>query len=94
MRSIRVAGVSLIAVAACSLGGLAQFAGATSARSTLQVEKAAAANVTSREANAMQAAAVAHGEANSALSNPFIEQKVTTPEFGGKDATRPPAGWF
>jgi hypothetical protein len=28
------------------------------------------------------------------LSNPFIEQKVTRPDLSGKNATRPPAGWF
>lgn len=42
----------------------------------------------------MQAAAVAHGEANSALSNPYIEQKVTTPESTGQNGTGIPAGGF
>ena len=94
MRRIRSAGVSLLAVASCSLGGLAHIADATSPRSSLQTEKAAAADVTTAEANAMQAAVVAHGETNSVLSNPFIEQKVTRPDLSGKNATRPPAGWF
>jgi hypothetical protein len=42
----------------------------------------------------MQAAAVAHGEANSVLSNPYIEQKVTTAESVGANRTRVPAGGF
>jgi hypothetical protein len=42
----------------------------------------------------MQAVAVAHGQANTALSNPYIEQKVTTPESTGFNATRIPAGGF
>jgi hypothetical protein len=57
-------------------------------------EKRAAAVVTTSQANAMQAAAVAHGEANSVLSNPYIEHKVTTPESVGGNATKVPAGGF
>ena len=76
------------------LGGIAQTATASSTHSKLQSQKAAAATVTTAQANAMQAAAVAHGEANSALSNQFIEQKVTTPESTGQNATGIPAGGF
>ncbi len=57
-------------------------------------EKRAAAAISTSTANAMQAAAVAHGEANSALSNPYIEQKVTTPESVGVNRTGIPAGGF
>jgi peroxiredoxin len=57
-------------------------------------EKRAAAAVTTSDANAMQAAVVAHGEANSVLSNPYIEQKVTTPESVGVNHTKVPAGGF
>jgi hypothetical protein len=57
-------------------------------------ERRDAASITTAQANALQAAAVAHGEANSALSNPYIEQKVTTAESTGKNPTRIPAGWF
>jgi hypothetical protein len=65
----------------------------TSARTTAK-EKRAAAAVTTSAADAMQAAAVAHGEANSSLSNPYIEQKVTTPESVGVNRTKVPAGGF
>jgi hypothetical protein len=68
-------------------------ASGTAARTTAREKRAAAAVTTSR-ANAMQAAAVAHGEANSGLSNPYIEQKVTTPESVGVNATKVPAGGF
>jgi hypothetical protein len=61
---------------------------------TLAREKRAAAWVSVREANAMQARAVARGEANSVLANPYIEQKVTTPEPTGHNATHIPAGGF
>lgn len=57
-------------------------------------ERRAAASVTTAQANAMQAAAVAHGEANTALANPYIEQKVTMAESTGKNATGIPAGGF
>ena len=57
-------------------------------------EKRAAAAISTSAANAMQAAAVARGEANSALSNPYIEQKVTTSESVGVNRTRIPAGGF
>jgi hypothetical protein len=66
--------------------------GAT-AHTTAKEKRAAAAVITS-QANAMQAAAVAQGEANSVLSNPYIEQKVTTPESAGVNATKVPAGGF
>ena len=81
-----------LVIAAAGLPSTAQAA-STTARTTV-AQKAAAANVTTAEANAMQAAAVAHGEANSVLSNPYIEQKVTTPESVGVNPTRPPAGGF
>ena len=80
-----------LVIAAAGLPFAAQAAG-TTARTTAQ--KAAAANVTTAEANAMQAAVVAHGEANSVLSNPYIEQKVTTPESVGVNPTKIPAGGF
>ena len=80
--------------AAALLGGIAQSATASSTHSKLRSQKAAAASVTTAQANAMQAAAVAHGEANSALSNPYIEQKVTTPESTGHNGTGIPAGGF
>jgi hypothetical protein len=57
-------------------------------------EKRSAAAISTSTANAMQAAAVARGEANSALSNPYIEQKVTTAESVGVNRTRIPAGGF
>jgi hypothetical protein len=80
--------------AAALVGGSVQGADASSTHSSLRSERAAAAKVTTAEANAMQAAAVAHGRANSVLSNPFIEQKVTTPESTGQNATHIPAGGF
>jgi hypothetical protein len=81
-------------LAAVALLAGAQAANANTAHNKLRAEKLAAAKVTTAEANALQAAAVARGEANSALSNPFIEQKVTTPESTGKNATHIPAGGF
>ena len=57
-------------------------------------EQRAAATVSTRAANAMQAAAVAHGSANAVLANPYIQQKVTTPESVGVNRTRIPAGGF
>ena len=60
----------------------------------MRSQRAAAAAVTTERANAMQAAAVRHGQANSVLANPFIEQKVTTSEWVGVNATRVPAGGF
>ena len=80
--------------AAALVGGSVQAADASSTHSSLRSEQAAAAKISTVEANAMQAAAVAHGQANSALSNPFIEQKVTTPESTGHNATHIPAGGF
>jgi len=68
-------------------------AAGTSARTTAREQRAAGA-VTTSAADAMQAAAVAHGEANSVLSNPYIEQKVTTPESVGVNRTKVPAGGF
>jgi hypothetical protein len=67
-------------------------AAATTARTTAKEKRAAA--VTTSEADAMQAAAVAHGEPNSALSNPYIEQKVTMTESVGINRTKVPAGGF
>ena len=86
--------IAAIVGAAALLGGIAQTANASPSQSKLQSLRAAAAAVTTAQANAMQAAAVAHGQANSTLSNPFIEQKVTTPESTGRNATRIPAGGF
>jgi hypothetical protein len=80
--------------AAATLGGGVQAATAGTTHSNLRAQRAAAAHVTTAEANALQAAAVARGQANSALSNPFIEQKVTTPESTGLNKTRIPAGGF
>jgi hypothetical protein len=57
-------------------------------------ERRAAASITTAQANAMQAKAVAEGEANSTLSNPYVEQKVTIAESTGKNATKIPAGGF
>ena len=54
----------------------------------------ATASYTTAQANAMQARAVAHGQANSTLSNPAIEQLVTTPESTGKNSTKIPSGGF
>jgi hypothetical protein len=85
------AGLVTVAVS-FSAAGQAGASGAT-ARTTAREERAAAA-VTISQANAMQAAAVAHGEANSVLSNAYIEQKVTTPESVGVNPMRPPAGGF
>jgi hypothetical protein len=76
------------------LGGIAQAAPASATHSKLRAQRAAAAHVTTAQANAMQAAAVAHGQANTALSNPYIEQKVTTPESTGLNGTGVPAGGF
>ena len=80
--------------AAALLGSMTQAAPASSTHTKLRSQEAAAAKVTAAQANAMQAAAVAHGEANSALSNPYIEQKVTKPESTGANATGIPAGGF
>jgi hypothetical protein len=63
-----------------------------SGRTSSQKREAAAISVV--EANAMQAAAVAHGQANSVLANPYIEEKVTTPESVGVNRTKIPAGGF
>ena len=64
-----------------------------SARETAK-EKRAAASVSTARANALQAAAVAHGEANSVLANAYVEEKVTTPESVGVNRTKIPAGGF
>jgi hypothetical protein len=79
-----------LVMAAAGVPCAAQAAG-TTAQTTAQK---AAATVTTAEANAMQAAVVAQGEANSVLSNPYIEQKVTTPESVGVNRTKIPAGGF
>jgi hypothetical protein len=76
------------------LGSSAQAADANTTNNHLRAEKAAAAKITTTQANAMQAAAVARGQANSTLTNPFIEQKVKTPESSGRNATHIPAGGF
>ena len=110
MTRIRHTFTALLAIAACSLAATAINAGAITARATAgrsagdvcpasigshrSAQKAAAAATSTAQANAMQAAAVASGEANSALSNPYIEQKVTTPEWVGLNRTKIPAGGF
>jgi hypothetical protein len=86
--------IAAIMGAAALLASIAQTATANSTQSNLRSQKAAAAAVTTTQANAMQAQAVTLGGANSALSNPYIEQKVTTPESTGQNATRIPAGGF
>ena len=57
-------------------------------------QRRAAAAITTAQANAMQARASAAGEANSILSNPYVEQKVTIAESVGTNATGIPAGGF
>ena len=57
-------------------------------------QKREAAGISVHTANAMQRSAVEHGQANSVLTNPYIEQKVTTPEAVGVNRTRIPAGGF
>jgi hypothetical protein len=57
-------------------------------------EKRAAASVSAATANARQRAAARRGEANTALSNPYVEQKVTIPESVGVNRTGIPAGGF
>jgi hypothetical protein len=94
LRSIRSTFLVLAAAGGLTLGAVAQAASARSPHENVRSQAAAAADVTPPEANAMQAAAVAAGEANSALANPYVEQKVTTPESTGKNATRIPAGGF
>jgi cobalamin biosynthesis protein CbiD len=73
--------------------GLGSTAVADSASSQAH-EKRVASRISVGTANAMQAYAVAHGEANTALTNPYIEQKVTTPESVGVNPTKIPAGGF
>jgi hypothetical protein len=81
--------------AAALVSGSVQGADASSTHSSLRSERAAAAKISTVEANAVQAAADGTGgQANSVLSNPFIEQKVTTPESTGYNATHIPAGGF
>jgi hypothetical protein len=94
LSSIRSTFLVLAAAAGLVAGAVAQSASAGVTHHSVRSQAAAAADVTPPEANAMQAAAVAAGEANSALANPYIEQKVTTPESTGKNATRIPAGGF
>jgi hypothetical protein len=76
------------------LGGSIEAANASATHNQLAGERAVATRITTPEANALQALAVARGEASSALSNPFTEQKVTTPESTGPNATHIPAGGF
>lgn len=109
MTRIRHTFTGLLAIAACSLAVTAVDAGAITAMATnggasgggcrvsagkRSTEKAAATATSTAQANAMQAAAVAHGEANSVLANPYIEQKVTTSESVGLNRTKIPAGGF
>ena len=86
--------IAAVMGAAALLGSITQTANASQSHNKLSSQRAAAAAVTIAQANAMQAAAVAHGQANSTLSNPFIEQRVTTPESTGRNATGIPAGGF
>jgi hypothetical protein len=105
MTRIRHTFTGLLAIAAGSLAATAVNAGAIPARAPAcrgchasagqhAAEKAVAAATTTAQANAMQAAAVARGEANSVLANPYIEQKVTIPESVGFNRTKIPAGGF
>jgi hypothetical protein len=94
LSSTRSKFAALAAAAGLLLGAAAETASGRSIHASGQSQAAAAADVTPAEANAMQAAAVAAGEANSALANPYVEQKVTTPESTGKNTTRIPAGGF
>ncbi len=95
MRKITSAFVALTAAAGCAMGALALTANASPpTQHNAAALKAAAAGVTTAQANAMQARVVTLGEANSVLSNPYIEQKVTTSESSGHNATKVPAGGF
>ena len=98
MTKIKTVILGLLAAAACALGATALTVSTASATrphvDTTTAQKAAAAAITPQQANAMQAKVVSLGEANSALSNPYIEQKVTTPESTGLNLTRIPAGGF
>ena len=68
--------------------------GAPGASATTANQRRQAAGISSRSANAMQRSAVEHGQANSTLSNPYVEQKVTAPEALGLNRTKIPAGGF
>ncbi len=98
MTKFKTVTVGLLAAAACALGMTALAVSAATAgrshRDTATAQKAAATAITPEQANAMQAKVVSLGEANSVLSNPYIEQKVTTPESTGLNSTRIPAGGF
>ena len=88
VRCVLVAGVTALSVTVAAARGV--YAGADT--SHLAAQKMVAAVLTSAQADARQAAAVAHGQANTVLANPYVEQKVTTPETVGVNATRIPAG--
>ncbi len=81
------------AAAAIAVAGLPVAAQAHPAHRMAR-EQRAAAIVSTSAANAMQAAIAARGTANAVLANPYIEQKVTTPESVGVNRTRIPAGGF
>jgi hypothetical protein len=89
-RCLMAAGVAMALFTAAPPAG----ADGTAAAGHVAAQKRAAAKVTSTEANARQATAVSHGQANSVLANPYVEQKVTTAESTGVNATRIPAGGF
>ena len=91
--SLPTAAVSFCAPTATVCNTSLPTAADTTAQTSAR-EKRVAASVTTSQANAMQAAAVARGEANSVLSNPYIEQKVTTAESVGGNRTKIPAGGF
>jgi hypothetical protein len=95
MRWLVVIGAAMAApTCGQALGAGTAHGGGHLAAGRVAAQKRAAVAVTTRQANAMQAAAVAHGEANTALSNPYIEQEVTTPESTGLNGTGVPAGGF
>ena len=83
----------LTAAAAIVVAGLPVGAQAHPAHRMARQQRAAA-SVSTTVANAMQAAIAAHGSSNAVLANPYIEQKVTTPESVGVNRTRIPAGGF
>jgi hypothetical protein len=89
-RAIRRCLAAGVMIAAASLPSVAM---GTTAHTNAQEQRAAAV-ITASTADAMQAAVTAHGQANSVLSNPYIEQKVTTAESVGLNSTKIPAGGF
>jgi hypothetical protein len=90
--------VVILVLAGGALGAITLTAAASGAakshKTAAALEKAVASTVTAAQANAMQAKVVSVGEANAVLANPYIEQKVTTPESTGLNKTAIPAGGF